>query len=588
MKSKTILQLSLVLSSCLVGGLNVAHACNPDQYCPRDVQQSAQPAYKGQAYRDDVSRVDVEPLPVVERATPRLEIQSSSMIDILQSGKVQTYRIENLATLRQFYEMRNFEPYWISRGSPNDDAEELIEMLGESWTHGLNPYSYNLAIISQLAERDGDDAAMQALDVLLSDAYIEYGQDLTGIRVDPASLKSNKRFWQKPLDAEYLIGLLNGADIDDVVASFAPRGGTYNRLRKELVTLVDERPETYEAILPIRMKGLLRPYQEHQIVRDLRVRFDVGGDSLVYDDALASKVMAFQVENGLDADGVIGPATMRAINKTRKDKIHQVIANLERLRWVPEQKPDKFVIVNVPSAMLWAVDDGRVAFDMPVIVGRKKRPTNIFTTDITGIRLNPTWTVPPTIKKEDILPKLVNDSNYLKNKGMELVHGSGSDALTLDPTAIDWTTVTEADLKRLRMVQVPGAHNPLGDYRVLMPNSYNIYLHDTNERHYFDKPGRAVSSGCIRLKRPREMANFILDNKPGWGQDDTDSVLAKGKIRDIYLPRENVIPVYLVYYTAWVDDGGEVVFGNDLYDYDAEIIKMLSNLDEIFIPMDNT
>ena len=202
------------------------------------------------------------------------------------------------------------------------------------------------------------------------------------------------------------------------------------------------------------------------------------------------------------------------------------------------------------------------------------------------MRLNPTWTVPPTIKKEDILPKLKEDGGYLDSKGMELVYGHGSDALTLDPTAIDWNSVTEDELKTLRMVQVPGAHNPLGDYRVLMPNSYNIYLHDTNERHYFDTPGRAISSGCVRMKRPREMADFILREKRGWTPEKTQKVLDKGELSDLYV--QNVIPVYIVYYTAWVDEGNGVVFGNDLYGYDEEIIKMLTNLDEIFIPVDNT
>ena len=169
---------------------------------------------------------------------------------------------------------------------------------------------------------------------------------------------------------------------------------------------------------------------------------------------------------------------------------------------------------------------------------------------------------------------------------MELVYGRGKDSLTLDPTAIDWTTVTEADLKKLRMIQTPGAHNPLGNYRVLMPNSYNIYLHDTNEAHYFNRPGRAASSGCVRMKEPELMADFIMREKPGWTSEKTHESLSTGKLRDVYIPQ--TIPVYLVYYTMWLGDSGRLVYGNDLYDYDNEIIKMLSNLDEIFIPVDNT
>jgi murein L,D-transpeptidase YcbB/YkuD len=526
---------------------------------------------------------------VIERIDDGSSRRAGGIFELLEAGRVDGAKIEHLDALRSFYLKRDFDGYWVDGKRPNSNAKDLLAFLEKSWTHGLNPYSYHLEDIRALYAKRGNKAAMQALEVLMSDAYVSYGQDLTGIRVNPAKLKSHTRYWQQPYKASSLMELLDqDDDAEDVVESFTPRGATYNRLRKELIRLAGEGPETYEAVLPIKMRGLLRPYEQHKAVKDLRLRFGMGVEnaSLVYDDALAAQVMAFQVANGLDADGVIGPATLRALNKTRRHKMHQIIANLERLRWVEEAKPDKFVIVNIPSAMLWAVDDGRVAFDMPVIVGRTKRATNIFITEITGVRLNPTWTVPPTIKREDILPKLIQDSNYLTNKGMELVHGYGADALTLDPTAIDWTTVTNADLKNLRMIQNPGAHNPLGYVRVLMPNGYNIYLHDTNEKHYFDKPGRAASSGCIRMKRPMDIAEFILSDKPGWSDEKTQQALNSGKLKDIYIPE--TIPVYLLYYTAWVDQDGEIVFGNDLYGYDDDIIKMLSKLDEIFIPVDNT
>jgi len=580
--------LSVVLSAAVfVGG--GAFACDPygDQYCPpQSVAREDEPSQVREPKPELRGSREIPKVANPDKSAPaEVVVPQGGVYEILNSGAVQGERFHNLSVLRSFYDQRNFELYWVSRGRPNDDAKAFLDMLGDSWTHGLNPYSYRYALISQLFDKRRDESAMQAMDVLLTDAFIEYGQDLTGIRVDPSALMSSKRFWQKPLAAEYLIGLLGRGEVASLVDSFIPKGITYRRLRQELIELVESKPAPYEAVLPIKMRGVLRPYEQHEAVRDLRVRFDDPSDSLVYDDILASRVMAFQAENGLETDGVIGPATLQVINRSRLQKIHQVIANLERLRWVPEEKPDKFVIVNVPSAMLWAVEGGEVAFDMPVIVGRKKRATNIFVTEITGVRLNPTWTVPPTIKKEDILPKLIRNRNYLKNKGMELVYGSGKNALTLDATAIDWTTVTESELKSLRMVQTPGAHNPLGQVRILMPNGYNIYLHDTNEKHYFNSTTRAVSSGCVRMKQPFQMADFILKEKPNWSEEKTQAILKRGKIRDIFIPQ--TIPVYLVYYTAWVDDGGDVVLGNDLYDYDAAVIKMLSNLDEIFIPMDN-
>ncbi|MCB1651440.1 MAG: L,D-transpeptidase family protein, partial [Alphaproteobacteria bacterium] len=308
-------------------------------------------------------------------------------------------------------------------------------------------------------------------------------------------------------------------------------------------------------------------------------------DPYIYDDRLSAAVIEFQKQNGLKPDGIVGSQTLEILNKTNKQKIGQIIANLERLRWVEENKPDKFVVVNIPSATLWAVDGGKVQFEMPVIVGRKKRPTNTFVAQITGVRFNPTWTVPPTIKKEDILPKLKEDPEYLSSKGMELVSGVGENALTIDPASVDWAAISEDDLKQFNMVQTPGSHNPLGQIRVLMPNRYNIYLHDTNERGYFSRASRAASSGCVRLKEPKKMADFIMRSGKSWNDAQMESLLGAGKMRDVFI--KNPIPVYLLYYTVWINEKGELVYGNDLYGYDKKLIKMLSDIDGILIPVDN-
>jgi murein L,D-transpeptidase YcbB/YkuD len=169
---------------------------------------------------------------------------------------------------------------------------------------------------------------------------------------------------------------------------------------------------------------------------------------------------------------------------------------------------------------------------------------------------------------------------------MQLISGVGEAAVTLDPLAFDWENITQEELKDLRMVQVPGAHNPLGRIRVLMPNSYNIYLHDTNEPQYFERASRAASSGCVRMKDPERMANFILQGRKGWDARDLPEVLVDGETRDLFIPEP--IPVYMLYYTVWINDQGDLVYGQDLYQFDENLIKMLKNIDGFFIPVDNT
>lgn len=499
--------------------------------------------------------------------------------------------LSNHKALVEFYTAREFEPVWVGSNRVKSSGKDMFELVEESWLHGLNPYAYHMeALSARMNERGQDNLAY--VELLLTDAYLRLGHDLSGIRVNPARFKSHKRFWKQPLSSDVLLSNLQqyGRDIERLVHGYAPRGQTYKALQKELESLAGAEPEPYEAFLPIRPRGLLKPFERDQAVPALRVRLGIDApqteDELLYDDQLAAAVIKFQRDNDLTDDGLVGKQTLEILNKSRKDRINQLIANLDRLRWVEDEKPEDFVVVNVPSATLWAIEDNRVAFEMPVIVGRSKRPTNIFRTEITGLRLNPDWTVPPTIKKEDIVPKLQEDPEYLMQKGMQLISGRGEGAMTLDPASMDWTEVSEEELTALRMVQVPGRNNPLGLYRVHMPNSYNIYLHDTNEKYLFDRASRAVSSGCIRMKDPERMAHFIMKQRPGWSQDRHDRILASAEKTDLYI--RDPIPVYILYYTAWLDSSGRIIYGQDLYDFDRNLIKMLRDIDGIFIPVDNT
>lgn len=503
-------------------------------------------------------------------------------------NNARTGKYKDLQALRDFYKERDFNSLWVKGTRLNDEGEDLYTEITQSWTHGLNPYSYHLSAIEKMIE-EGDEAGVSDLELLLSDAYVRLGQDLSGIRVNPSSLDSHISYWQKPLSASALLaGLGKGQAVERLLKSYAPQGQTYERLREELRDLVSRPAPEYESVLPISISGVLKPGQRHPRVIDLKARLDVrhsGEGRDVYDDALAQAIIEFQRDNGLKPDGLIGRQTLDVLNITREDKIGQVIANLERLRWVSDNKPDKFVVVNIPSATLWAVEGGRVELEMPVIVGRTDRPTNMFVTEIHGVRFNPTWTVPKTIKQEDILPELRSDPEYLRDKGMELIMGHGSDAMTIDPVSIDWSEISENDMKFFSMVQTPGGHNPLGRVRVLMPNRYNIYLHDTNMKRYFEKATRALSSGCVRMKEPEKMADFIMKDRSGWNDDSKGALFQTGKMKDLYV--KDPIPVYLLYYTVWVNDDDRIVYGRDLYGHDKKLMKMLSNLDGIFIPVDN-
>ncbi|MGQ0527123.1 MAG: L,D-transpeptidase family protein [Alphaproteobacteria bacterium] len=455
----------------------------------------------------------------------------------------------------EFYAARAGKPYWVDT---KNHAAALTAELQLSWQHGFNPANYRTPeVLERLSKADWNSLENE---LLLTDSFLRFVRDLTGARVRPDNIGMDPFYWTEPLTTAQILGLMQTDDFKNIIRDYQPQSTTYARLKEELIRLSAQPEEPYAKVLPINFGGLLKPGRRHARVPDLRLRMHAaqqGEDPLLYDDALFAKIVKLQEEHGLYGDGVIGPATLMAINRIKENRMLQLIANMERLRWVEGPRPDRFVLVNIPSEKLWAIEGGKISLEMDVIVGRPKRSTPSFITNIAGVRFNPTWTVPPIIKEEDILPKLQADPYYLQNKGIELVHGRGPDAQSIDPLSVDWNAISQNDLHAMQMVQIPGAHNPLGRVRVLMPNSYSIYLHDTNEKYYFDRATRAVSSGCIRMKEPDKMAAFILSGEAGWSPEKIEQAISTGRTRDIIIAEK--IPVYLLYYTNWIDAQGRVV-----------------------------
>lgn len=507
----------------------------------------------------------------------------ASLSSWLQQGRIDTLAFMDKDALRDFYAAREGRTLWIDTwGSDHERVEAILPVLEQSWMHGLSPDTYHVREIAALRHAKLPTEKAQ-LELLASDGVARYVRDLTGFRLPPAAIREEAGFWRQPMETRSILTAV--ADRDDpagILKSYAPRDALYQRLQEELITLSANSDRAYEQYLPISFGGaLLRPGAFHKGVANLRGRLGLKHDPAYgpenkYDDDLAAAVMNFQRENGLEPDGVIGSKTLALLNTGVEDKIEQIIVNMERLRWIGEEKPEKYVLVNIPSATLWAVEDGDVAFEMPVIVGRPERPTKSFITEITGVRFNPKWTVPPTIKAKDFLPKLMEDPAYLANKGIDVYQIVDGKRVTLDSTAIDWATVTREDLKSLRMVQAAGDNNALGRIRVLMDNPYDIYLHDTNAPEYFKKPSRAASSGCIRLSEPGKVADFILHDNKGWSGARMSSLIESGRTTEVTAAEK--IPVFILYQTIWLDHEGRLVYGPDVYNQDKRMIEAMKSL----------
>lgn len=478
--------------------------------------------------------------------------------------------------IQKFYGDNQQEWIWVDGDELTSDAKEIVEYIGESWEQGLNPVNYHFTALRQLEENGIPKGRERESEMLFSDAVVKFGQDLTGMRLSPRITEDDPHSWSRGIDGYQLLKILSEkSDPEDFLKQLAPQDEVYRRLTKELRKIAEDLAKNPEKqIKRITSPSVIKPGMQHPVILEIRRNLGDPRQSDIYDEDLKEKVKDFQRLNGLAADGLIGPRSFDAINQTRTQKLVKFISNLERRRWIRRPMPPRYVAVNIPQMALRAVENSEVVFDMPVIIGREKRPTMSFVDEIIGIRFNPSWYVPDTIKNEDYLPELKKDPNALAEKGIGFRIKSTDGKITeVASTDIDWAHVTPEQLKNIQMVQGPGGDNALGLIRVLMPNRYDIYLHDTNAPKLFAKDDRALSSGCVRVAEPRTIANFILGPNKGWSDDRIDSYLQKQKL--IEIPASYPVPVYLFYFTAWIDKNDRIVIANDIYGWDAKLVQAL-------------
>ncbi len=509
------------------------------------------------------------------------------LMTLIEGGKIDGQRIAQPEDIKRFYTERNGQYLWVKDGRYTGDAKKIYELISSAAAHGLNPQNYRAEYLNaRINARFADEPQAAEAELAMSDALARLGGDLSGMRLPPALIKADKNSWSAGAAAYSLLRAVeNSRDPAALIEKLAPQDETYRALQKELAALIKQaaaEQATTLPKLPVKLKTL-KPGQQSPAVGILRTRLDPQSIvvSDIYDEELQEKVIAFQIDHGLKGDGVIGPRTLLALNEGTAEKIIKVIANLERRRWVRRPLPPKYIEVNIPAMQLQAVENGRTQFTMPVVVGRPKRPTMSFVDEIVGIRFNPSWYVPDTIKKEDYLPMLRKNPQALAEKGIafRVYSAEYNRMIDVSPEDIDWQNTSSGGLRNIQMVQGPGAANALGVIRVLMPNQYDIYLHDTNTPGLFQKDDRAQSSGCVRLAEPRRIANFILDDNAGWNDKQLDAQLKRGKTNEIHASK--AVPVYLLYFTMWRDDAGKLIYGQDIYNLDKALVDALKQQNKL-------
>ncbi len=471
--------------------------------------------------------------------------------------------------LTRFYRSRNSSPIWLGRGPLNKEVANLLSAISESVAHGFAAERYHRSTIERLRGAH-DDASTLALELLLTDAFLSQALHRARGAVFPPNLDAD---WQVPqADIDALAFLTDAArgkrDVRKALATLWPVNEEYAKLvqrRAEIVASGDEFAVT------IATGRLLKPGQTDERVVLLKQRLMGPGDySPDYDEDLRREVVAYQRAAGLEPDGIVGDNTLEVLNATRVSWIDKIDANLERWRWLPRNNPDTYIRVNIAAFTLRVIEDGNLALAMNVIVGKPYRRTPVFTETIKYIVFNPYWNVPFSIATQDKLPLLKANAAAEAGKGFE-AKPQGSDVF-VPVDAIDWSGVTKRNFSYL-LRQRPGQNNALGQMKFMLPNPHAVYLHDTPSRELFGKQERSFSSGCVRLEQPRALASWLLsrDRNPKFGE--LDALLAATDTTTVYL--KTPVPVYLLYFTAFVSDDGDVALRRDIYGRDKVLVDAL-------------
>jgi murein L,D-transpeptidase YcbB/YkuD len=289
-------------------------------------------------------------------------------------------------------------------------------------------------------------------------------------------------------------------------------------------------------------------------------------DPELFDETVDSAVKAFQEQAGLKPDGVIGPATLGHLNAAADDHVDTILVNMERWRWMPEDLGQFYVRVNIPNFNLDIYKDGKVYYTTRIVVGQPTKQTPIFSNEIKFVIVNPTWNVPASIATKEMLPQIQADPGRAL-AGYQVFANIGGRFRAVDPYLVDWRSV---DMRKIQIKQPPGERNALGSIKFMFPNPYAVYLHDTPSKSLFQKDYRAYSHGCMRVMNPWDFATALLSHDPNVSAESLKKLVG-GPERQVNLTQQ--IPVHITYFTAWVDDSGNLQTRADVYGHDARMEK---------------
>lgn len=506
--------------------------------------------------------------PVTEALVDPVAIRLRDLLD--RDGTQLAAGSSDLADIAEFYLEREWAPAWTISGRLSEAALGVIARLQRAGEDGLDPDAYPVPNL-QLGEATlATPYLLAEAEIELSRSIIAYARHATSGRIIPKKISGYLSITPPSINPiEALDAVASAEDPAAVLVAFNPAHEGYVRLKGELARLRAS-TDTVEQLPVIGDGPMLKRGQRDVRVVALRKRLglivpDVDGD--MFDTVVHEAVATFQKENRLYVDGVVGPRTRAAINGGETgDPVADVIANMERWRWLPRDMGAYYVHVNVPEFMVRLMRDGKVHHETRVVVGKKSNQTPIFSDEMEHLIVNPYWNVPRSITSKEFLPKIQRDpASFFARTGYEVL----SNGRRIDPMYVDWWS---GGHRSIRIRQPPGNRNALGRIKFMFPNRHSVYLHDTPSKKLFGRSVRAFSHGCVRVQDPIKFADALLVNEPEWDAARLKRLFG-GRSRQVNLSRN--IPVHITYFTAWVDDEGTLQRRADIYGHNQKVIDAL-------------
>ena len=510
----------------------------------------------------------------------RVLVESGTRAQLLQPVSA-----EARDALGRFYAPRAYAPAWFAPDQPPSLAASALVQLRAAPVHGLDAEDYAVdALAGEALAIAGGDRSPQRVaraDVALTLAFSRYLLHLRHGRVPPREAGFKMTETNSFDVAARLQRALADQRLSDAIADAEPAFAIYRRLE---IALARYRELAARALPPLPAlpprASKVEPGGAYSgapaLAERLRLEGDLAADAQTpadrYDGALVAALRSFQERHGLKPDGVLGRETLAALQVPLVRRVRQIELALERLRWLPRFAPGPLVAVNVPSFRLWAFDasgePGKPALTMPVIVGRAAgtRKTPLFIGEMRYVEFSPYWNVPTNILRNELLPRLARDPEYLAREEMEMVPTRGAGAPV---TTVDSATLSALADGTLRLRQRPGPKNALGGIKFVLPNTMDIYLHGTPSIGLFERTRRDFSHGCIRVADPLALAQFALRDREDWTEERMRAAMTEGT--STHVPLARPIPVVIFYTTAIVGNDGRALFLPDLYGYDDRL-----------------